>query len=162
MTVKSWNTDSSAMQADETIYIDYEDEQKTKACMIKFKTTSDRFAAWLKCHRAKYNEEYLKNDGFKCNWSKENKQMTMKKGVKNHLVIKFYPSTGVVTVQSQDMMVYLEQEFPKWKKAIDLHVNDCSVTLNQSTVNDPACTSEKNSTPDPLIQSPEANDIDET
>lgn len=108
---KPWNTNLDSYPADETIHIDYVDEQKVEICCIKWKTP--RLEDWKVAHQTLPCKE--KNLKLKVTTPTQSQIKYSQRQCK--ITINFY-KTGVITVQGLDasLKVYLEHIYPKIKQ----------------------------------------------
>ena len=82
---------------DETVYIDYEDPNKMKACSAKFKTPDLKL--WMDRHR-----EYYKNE--RPEWEEKSTfhQVKFKLHNSKQITVKFYKSSQLVFAQSKNVL----------------------------------------------------------
>ena len=105
--IKPWNTKATSIPDDESMFIDYEDEAKSIPCSAKLKTKDINL--WLSRHKAFYQKDTT--------WEEKQTftQMKFKPEKSTQLVVKFYPSTGVVFAQSKDVMKWASHDVDEMK-----------------------------------------------
>ena len=117
--MKPWNTDLSMVEADETLYFDYKDQDKQELLMVKLK--SKRISEWISFYEGKYSRE-------KCHdaiW--ESKQgddlLKIKSRAKTKYTIKFHYGTGVITVQGTECLKWASTDYKSIISALDKKMN---------------------------------------
>ena len=118
--VKPWNTDLNEVEADEKLYVDYEDEAKSKATNLKFKT--NRIGKWIEVVR----EEYKVTDYEGKNGLVQHKNIQSTGG---NFTINYYTTTGVVMIQrnsvKSDVFTHFKGDiFPQLQAKVNLNRND--------------------------------------
>ena len=110
---KPWNTNMDDVEADERLYTDHEDEQMTKPCSMKFKTTTSRLPLWIQVHQDIYGS---------AEWDDLEHIATMR--VSNPLgilVVKFHKTTNCVLVQGSQLHSWCDTQFGKLKRMVEQH-----------------------------------------
>jgi ribA/ribD-fused uncharacterized protein len=130
---KPWNTNTDELSPDETIYIDYNDETKEDPCCAKFKT--NRVSSWISAHRHLYHLSNLSNK-HTITWEEKNNitQVRIKKSRTNHLVVKFYPTTGIVLAQSKDFLSWANTDAPQMRDMMQQNIIKVAQNEENDTV----------------------------
>jgi predicted NAD-dependent protein-ADP-ribosyltransferase YbiA (DUF1768 family) len=134
---KAWNTDAACIPANEEVYTDYEDEERTVPCSAKFKTGN--LDGWIKAHEDFYKEE----PGVEWDDKSTFKQLRIKPGKQQRLIVKFYRGTNVVMAQSKELSTWgdydvraMKEKMSETAKVIHPQSTDIShtVTVTSSDV----------------------------
>ena len=130
-TTKPWNIKPEDLPADlpEVPVYDYEDQECTRPCGMKFKTKPDRFCLWVHAHRREFST---------ASWEKQTDDtITMRTGRANKefgsIVVKFHITSQIILIQGkahanwQSRFSVLLDMVNKWTEHEDLTTyNDIS------------------------------------
>ena len=105
MPTKPWNQIMNIVAADEKLYTDFRDHNKTEPCSVKFKTAC--IQQWVQIIEQDYNiSATCLADGTQVLKSTDNLRVT----------IKCHTTTGVILVQGSDFIKWRDYEFSRLRK----------------------------------------------
>ncbi|CAH1263273.1 Hypp2652 [Branchiostoma lanceolatum] len=119
-TTKAWNINIAKVPQDETLAFDYEDEEKSRLCGVKLRTS--QLDKWIQVHKDNFDENFEQHKGTSVTWKSDKGTLclsvfssTAPKTGKSLLSIHFYHRKNGVMVQGQRTKWWADILYPEIK-----------------------------------------------